>query len=316
MRSPLPSRRGARAAAACLALLLGAGAGAQTCSAELSEALPTPSGGAVAEAAPSGVVAAALLKEAVELVEPALPPLQYDAAVPLEATDPYYQTVKYLAERKLLPASWRAEELDAKTWAAMLDAFLAWYRLPASGVDAPTDGADMVADVSRVLDRVSRAIRPAALLATDPADSSRTSFWAIIWNWTVYPRLLVVRPDDGASSRPADALASLSNCVRHVTAYISAPEETAKRLFLSHNSSRMYVVASQPGKNGFWPYEVPAGAELAAFGFELPDLSSVRLYAAVFDGPEVGFGTLLGLFWRVRTNVAPTALMGYLSTPD
>ncbi len=298
--------------AVTLVLLLVPSALAQTCRAELTAALPD----ALELTTPSGVAAAFLVKEAVELVEPALPVLQYDKPVPLDAADPAHNAVKYLVERKLLPASWQPGELDGRTWAAMLDSFLGWYRLPASGVDAPTDLADMVTDLGGVLDRVSRAIRPAALLATDPADSSRTTFWAIIWNWTVYPRLLVVRPDEGASSRPADVLAALSNCARHVTAYISAPEETAKRLFLSHNSSRMYVVASLPSKNGFWPYEVPAGEELDAFGFELPDLSSVKLYSAVFDGPEVGFGTLLGLFWRVRTNVAPTALMGYLSTPD
>ncbi|MFA5568366.1 MAG: hypothetical protein WC972_06925 [Trueperaceae bacterium] len=298
---------------ALLVLVSGAGAAfAQTCQAELTAALPE----AQLERVPTGLDAAAALRRAVELVEPALPPLQYDKPVPLEANDPQYQTVKYLVERKLLPDSWGPGELDGETWAVMLDRFLRWYKLPPSGVDAPADVADMLADVEDVLGRVSHAIRPAALLATDQHDSSRTSFWAIIWNWTVYPRLLVVRPDEAAGARPADVLAALSNCAVHITAFISAPEETAKALFLTHNDSRMYVVASQPTKNGFWPYEVAAGEELDAFAFGLPDLSGVRLYAAVFDGPEVGFGTLLSLFWRVRTNVAPTALMGYLATPN
>lgn len=288
-----------------------AGAHAQVCQAELASAFAAEA----LSSAPTGIDAATVLRRAVELVEPALPPLQYDKPVPLDTNDPNFQTVKYLVERKLLPASWTAGELNSKTWASMLDTFLTWYRLPASGVDAPGDVAALVDDMSRVLGSVSHAIRPAALLATDPKDSGRTSFWAIIWNWTVYPRLLVVRPDPDAGTRPADALAALSNCAVHITAYISAPEDSAKSLFLSHNDSRMYVVSSVPSKNGFWPYEVAAGEELSAFAFDLPDLSGVRLYAAVFDGPSAGFVTLLGLFWNVRTNLAPTTFMSYLSTP-
>ncbi len=297
---------------AALASPLTTAALAQVCQAELSADFDQASLGR----APTGLDAAAALRRAVELVEPALPPLQYDKPVPVDTSAAGYANVRYLVERKLLPKSWTEGELTGETWAAMLDAFLAWYQLSPGRFDAPADVAELLADMSEVLGRVSRAIRPAGLLATDPSDGRRTSFWAIIWNWTVYPRLLVVRPDPDVGTRPADALAALSNCAVHVTAYISAPEETAKSLFLTHNSSRMYVVASQPGKNGFWPYEVAPGDELAAFAFELPDLSGVHVYAAVFDGPEVGFGTLLGLMWRVRTNVAPTALLGFLSTPQ
>ncbi len=313
MRSHPPTTR--RFAAVLVALVLCAPVAiAQVCATELMEALPDA--GATLQRPATGVDAALVLKRAVELVEPALPPLQYDKPVPLDNADPDYQAVKYLVERKLLPKAWSKEELTAETWSGMLSAFLAWYKLPAVHVEAPAAVDGLLADMSGVLERVSHAVRPAALLATDQDDGSRTSFWAIIWNWTVYPRLLVIRPDPEVGSRPNDVLQALSNCALNITAYVSAPEETAKSLFLSHNSSRMYVVSSLPSKNGFWPYEVPAGDELAAFGFDLPDLSGVRLYAAVFDGPEVGFGTLLSLFWRVRTNVAPTALMGYLSTPD
>lgn len=310
MRSVLSSSW--RAILLVLALALGGQGIAQMCAAELGMAIE----GVAPTDAATGVVAAKLLKQAVELVEPALPPLRYDAVVPVDMSHPDYQVVKYLAERKLLPKTWQPGEIDAATWAAMLDSFLSWYKLPKSGVSSIATVGEMLTDVSTVLSAVSRAIRPAALLATDPADSSRNVFWAVIWNWTIYPRLLVVRPEGDAHARPAEVLERLSNCVRHVTAYISAPEETAKSLFLSHNTSRMFVVASAPAKNGFWPFEVPSGEELDAFAFGLDDLSGLKLYAAVFDGPEVGFGTILGFFWRVRTNVAPTAIMGYLSTPN
>ncbi len=298
-------------ALATLVMPLATAAFGQVCQAELAADFDAAS----LSRPPTGLDAAVALRRAVELVEPALPPLQYDKPVPVDPGSPAYGSVKYLVERKLLPLSWTEGDLTGEAWAAMLGGFLAWYELSPGRYDAPADVAELLTDMGEVLGRVSRAIRPAALLATDQSDGRRTSFWAIIWNWTVYPRLLVVRPDPDAGTRPNDALAALSNCAMHVSAYISAPEETAKSLFITHNSSRMYVVASQPGKNGFWPFAVAPGEELSAFAFDLPDLSGVRVYAAVFDGPEVGFGTLLGLLWRVRTNVAPTALMGYLSTP-
>jgi len=163
---------------------------------------------------------------------------------------------------------------------------------------------------------VGGAVRPAALLASDPDDGNRLSFWAVIWNWTVYPRLLVYRPQDGIELRgsPRDVLSHLSNCAVRVSAFITAPEGTAKDLFLAHNDSRMYVVASQPDA-GAWPLEVPPGAELDAFAFALPELADAQVYAAVFDGPEVGFGTILGLMTRVRTNLSPAGFLSHMQTP-
>lgn len=304
-------RRGAALLLAVLLLSLLPAALAEVCRQELITALPN----LTLDRAPTGIDAARALKRAVDLVEPALPPLRSNSKVPLDASDANYAVVKYLADRRLLPDSWQANELDGAAWAAMLSAFLAWYELPGVNPGAPATADELVGDVGNVLQRVSGAIRPAALLATDPAQAGRTTFWAIIWNWTVYPRLLVIRPSGDAMAQPSDVLPRLSNCAVNVSAYILAPQETAKSLFLTHNTSRMIVVASKPGQDGLWPYEVPAGEELGAFAYGLPDLASVDVYAAVFDGPSVGIGTLLGMLPRVRTNISPLSLGRYLQTP-
>lgn len=264
----------------------------------------------------TGADAAMLLKRAVELIEPALPTLRRANALPVESGHPAYSSVRYLHERRLLPAAWDPESIDAAVWQEMLSGFMGWYKLSGQLPDAPLTAGDLLDDTMAVLKRVSDTVRPAALLATDPADNRRLSFWAIIWNWTVYPRLLVFRPDEDLSlDDMRGTLAALGTCALRVENYVTAPEETAKRLFLAHNDSRMYVVASRPD-TGTWPYSVAPGEELDAFGFMLPELDGVRLYAAVFDGPAAGAGTILGLMSRVRTNMSPFTFFGHLEIPS
>lgn len=263
----------------------------------------------------TGSDAAMLLKRAIELIEPALPALRRASSLPVDDGHPAYSSVRYLHERRLLPATWNPDSIEASVWQEMLSEFMAWYKLSGQLPDAPVTAGDLLEDTMAVLARVSGTVRPAALLATDPADNRRLSFWAIIWNWTVYPRLLVFRPDEELSLDDVrGALAALGNCALRVENYVTAPEETAKRLFLAHNDSRMYVVASRPDP-GTWPYSVAPGEELDAFAFALPELDGVRLYAAVFDGPAAGVGTILGLMSRVRTNMSPFTFFGHLEIP-
>lgn len=308
----IAAARPRRLVAAVLLLLLAPLAAAQVCREELAGALE----GGVSDRPATGVDAALVLRRAVQLVEPALPALTRTGEVGLDREHPAYGAVRYLKARGLLPPSWGPEELSADAWREMNARFLAWYRLEGPLPDAPATVGDLVDDMAATLERVGEAVRPAALLAWDPADDDRLSFWAIIWNWTVYPRLLVYRPDPGVDLRgsPRDVLPHLSNCAVSVSAYVTAPEDTAKSLFLAHNESRMYVVASQP-ESGGWPLEVPQGEELDAFAFALPELEGAQVYAAVFDGPEVGFGTILGLMARVRTNLSPAGFLSHMQTP-
>ena len=290
---------------ACLSL-----AAAQTCQPELQAVA-----GDDLDRPATGLDAAVLMHAAVSLVEPALPRMM-QPNVTVSEDQANRDTALQVAGWGLLPNSWTPEELSLEAWRYMNRRFLGWYGqsepLPAS---VGTVG-DLVADLARTLDKVSRSVRPAALLATDQDDGSRLSFMAIIWNWTAYPRLLVYRPERGLDLEgpPRDVLPYLSNCAVNVTAYILAPEETARDLFLAHNDSRMFVVATDPVTGGL-PVEVPAGEELEAFAFGMPELSDARMYAAVFDGPEVGFATLLGLLSRVKTNVSPLSITSYLEIP-
>jgi len=288
-------------------------AAAQVCRSELRSALVN-----LELARPAtGVDAALVLRRAVDLVEPALPALRGGGTVPLAEDHVGYSSVRFLYQRKLLPAGWTEAELSEATWRAMLGAFLDWYGLNGPLPDAPLTAADVVDDMATVLGRVADTIRPAALLASDPADGNRLKFWAIIWNWTVYPRLLVVRPDQGVElgNDPRSVLHNLGNCAVRVTDFVTAPQETAKRMFLTHNDSRMYIVGSLPERSGSWPLEIAAGAELEAFDFSLAELGGVRVYAAVFDGPQVGMGTVLGLMTRVRTNMSPMVFLSHMQSP-
>jgi hypothetical protein len=288
-------------------------AAAQVCRSELRSALVNLE----LSRPPTGVDAALVLRRAVDLVEPALPALRGGGAVPIAESHVGYSAVRFLYQRRLLPDGWNEAELSAETWRAMLGAFLDWYGLTGPLPDAPGTAGDVVDDMATVLGRVADTIRPAALLASDPEDGNRLKFWAIIWNWTVYPRLLVIRPDDGVElgNDPRTVLPNLGNCAVSVSSFVTAPQETAKRLFLTHNDSRMYIVGSLPERSGAWPLEIAAGAELEAFDFSLAELGGVRVYAAVFDGPEVGIGTILGLMTRVRTNMSPMAFLSHLQSP-
>lgn len=287
-------------------------ASAQVCRAELTDALLDGDLGR----RPTGIDAALVLQRAVSLVEPALPQLRRGGSIPLDAEHPAYGAAKYLQDRKLLAANWTPEDLSVDSWNAMLGDFMAWYKLGDPGVDTPASVADLIDDAAKVLDEVSGAIRPAALLASDPDDGGRLSFWAIIWNWTVYPRLLVFEPQAVELGRdPREVLPALGNCAVNVDRYISAPQDTAKSLFLTHNDSRMFVVASEPRGQSEWPYEVVAGEEIHAFDFSLPALDGVRIFAAVFDGPEVGVGKVLGLMTSVRTNMSPVGFISHMQTP-
>ncbi len=299
----------------CCLLFLGGTASAQICVSELRAALTD-----LSDVRPAtGVDAALLLRRAVELVEPGLPPLRKlpDSRLPVAADAPHADTVRYLAERRLLPKGWTPEALDADTWAGMLNAFRAWYKLPAMTVRPPDTLGPLLLDASVALEDVSHAIRPAALLASDPGDRDRLAFWAIIWNWTVYPRLLVLRPrsDVTLAQGPGAVLQHMGNCAVHVRSYVLAPEDTAKRLFLTTNQSRMYVVGSVPDRDGAWPRAVPEGDELAAFDFRAPEVQGLRLYTAVFEGPSVGVGTMFGLLTQLRTNVSPAHFLSFMQMP-
>jgi hypothetical protein len=287
-------------------------AAAQTCDSELRDAVE-----AMPVATTEAALAAELLATAVHWVEPALPPLVWSADVPLEPGESGYDAVRYLAERRLLPESWRPGELSAETWEQMLSQFLSWYGLPAREVPSEPTREQLVADLAAALGDVGESVRPLALVASSANDRSEIAFLGVVWNWTVYPRLIIRRPAPGQTLADGvkPLLEQLGNCVVRLEHYVYAPEETARRLFLTHADARMYVIGSEPELQA-WPLLVPDGEEDAYFAFSAAQVSGLAAYAAAFDGGQLGVRSLMMMLPSLRTNVPPNRIPSLLRTPD
>ena len=259
-----------------------------------------------------GMLAAQLLKGAVELVEPVLPPLDGFAALPLARDTAGYGAAAWLLERGLLPDSWQAERFDAATWQLMLGRFLAWYDLepPAGGFS----GADLVADLAAVLDLVGEAVRPVAIVAHDDADT--VQFVGVLWNWTSYPRLLVKRVPAGSSvaGGPEGLLAGLGNCAVTLDRYALAPVDTAWRLFVGSGESTMYLLATDPARPGL-PLPVAQSGVMDYLDFSGMEVAGSLEFSAAFSGQEIGLGAIIGMVTQLRTNISPFAIARYLEVP-
>ena len=57
------------------------------------------------------------------------------------------------------------------------------------------------------------------------------------------------------------------------------------------------------------------GKEPPATIFQLCAHQDHGRFAAVFDGPDLGFRTVLGMLPKVRTNMTPTRFLAYMRTP-
>jgi hypothetical protein len=123
------------------------------------------------------------------------------------------------------------------------------------------------------------------------------------------------RSDVSLANGPRAVLQHMGDCAVHITSYVMAPARDAAQLFMATNQSRMYVVGSVPTGNSTWPEAVAAGRELDTFAFRTPLVQDLDSFAAVFDGPEVGFRTVLGLLPKLRTNMSPTRFLSYMKTP-
>lgn len=307
------SRLAARLVPLLLALLLLGGAAAQVCRAELEHALPAPD-------TPPGVAAAQLLRAAVGLAEPALPRLRWVLEPPLPEGERGAEAVRFLAERELLPEGWRADGLDPGVWQAMLDRFLALYEaepVAARATDARPEPRALAGDLERALARVAAAVRPIALVALAQGEGGRVAFLGLVHNWSAYPRLIVRRPSEDATLAHGGlrgVLDRLGSCAVPVRDWVTAPEATARRLFLTAEEARMYVVGSEP--EGEWPLLVEEGSETDYFAFAHPDVSGLDAFAAVFTGPSLGPATLARMLPSVRTNLGPRGLLRLFEVPS
>ena len=283
---------------------------AQQCDAELRAGY---SANELAQPA-DGRSAAALLKRAVELLEPSLPPLQRVTDLPVSADDPDRALFSYLADRKLLAPIWTAGSFSFDAWAAALNELASWYNLPAPTLDDRTPSkSDLLRSLEPILESAGAYLDPVAVFAFDPADPSRLTFWATLRNG-VYPRLIVVHPPAdpvNVQEDVAGAMARLSDCVVNVKNYVYAPADTAEQLFIATNESRLVILATEPPS----PQELietPSGGETAYLSFTAPEVADKKRYTALFLGPNVGFMTILRLIPQLRTNMSPQAILKFV----
>lgn len=296
-----------------LALLLAGWGAAQRCLAELRGDTDLS---ALSQLA-SGRDAARYLRRAVELLEPVLPQLA-SAAVPLDPHDPDYETVRLLAQQRLLPAEWQPETLSVTVWREMLRRLAAWYGVTVTPTfAAPPTRWQIISELSLLIARVGPSLNPVALVASDEQNSQQVAFWALIRNDSVYPRLIVVRPPDETVSLQrgvAAVLPYLSTCATEVRGYIFAPAPVARRLFLANNEARMVIVELEPSSLEPLRY-VPEGEELAYLTFERSSLDGYQRFAALFIGPGPSLPTVLRLLPQLRTNMGPREIIDFVLSP-
>lgn len=284
---------------------------AQACIAELR----ADEGGTELQVAASGRDAVRYMARAVHLLEPVLPRFDVTDALPISADDPTYEDARYLLERRLLPPSWQPDSIDVTTWQTMLTRLGRWYDL--SPVATTNDNGEltkrlMILTLATIIDDAQQNIQPVALIASADNNPNRIDFWAIIRNDGVYPRMIVVRPPTSninLQNGAASVLPTLSSCAAPINNFIFAPANVAQQLFLSTNQSRMIVASAAPN---MLQMDVPSGQEIDFLVFNAPELNDIERYAALFPGPTLGVGAILGLIPRVRTNMSPGEIIAFL----
>lgn len=262
----------------------------------------------------SGRSAAEVLKHVVELLEPSFPPLQRSVDLPVAADDPDRETFAYLADRQLLGTTWDPTTFSLDAWNAALAVVAGWYELPAPVLeDSAPRNTNLLESLAPILEGAGAALDPVAVFAFDPADPTKISFWATLRNG-IYPRLIVVHPPDEPINVQEDvegAMAELSDCVVTIGRYVYTNATSAQELFLATNESRMVVLAADPPASQEL-LEVPSGEETSYLTFSNREMTDKTRYTALFLGPSVGFGQLLGLLPQLRTNMSPQAILSFL----
>ncbi|CAA9585989.1 MAG: hypothetical protein AVDCRST_MAG86-3783 [uncultured Truepera sp.] len=263
----------------------------------------------------TGRSAARLFRRAVELLEPSLPPLQRVVDLPVTADDPDREAFSYLADRQLLEPMWLPGEFSADAWHAALSKVAGWYALPVPVLDETRPSNNELLDsFAPIFDAAGEVLNPVALFAFDPAADQRIAFWATLRNG-VYPRMIVVRPPGepiDVQGDTAGALAHLGDCVVTPQNYVYTRADTAERLFLATNESRMVLLETVPPSPQLL-LEAPVGQEASYLTFTAPEVADKVRYTALFLGPSVGFGALLRLLPQLRTNMSPQEIVSFLN---
>ena len=273
--------------------------------------------GADLDAAPTGLDAALVLAEAIQRTEPALPAL-VPARLDVSAFSVREaKAVVYLDERNLLAGEWESGTLSSGVWHHVLRTWTSWYGLDPPDVALPTTRSALIQAVGEVETKVAEQLRPALLYAPHRGEANSIAFRALIWNWSIYPRLIVypsLSRDDGPI-HVQRAIETMESCVVRIRHWIALSESAARRLYMTHRPSRMVVVGTEPNVPELTPWWVPVGQELDVLAYDHPAIRHLDVFSVVFVGEPLPFTGWLQLLPHVRTNASPIDLRRYLQTP-
>lgn len=250
------------------------------------------------------------MQRAMKLLEPALPKLAY---LPSDFAYTDNEAAVYVGTRGLLPAAWEPDALTFDVWQDMVQGLANWYDLSPKLNNTLTK-ASLVETLDRLIVEASATLRPVALIASSQEDKNKVSFWAVIRNDSIYPRIVVYRPSAnsvGLEDGIKNVLPLLETCAVPLENYIYASEDTARRLFLANNTAKMYVAATQPETSAD-PDIVPAGEEADYLTFHTSALEGYSAFAALFEGSGVGPMTIMRLLPQVRTNMNPAQVVNFV----
>ena len=270
----------------------------------------------------TGHDAAVIIKNALEIIEPALPRFQAgiddNQAISKISTDhPNYELYRYVSERFMLPNTWNPDEIGRDPVHRMLKRMHGWYKLPEPRL--PTEGytkAEIISDVMTTFNHLIDAGKNegVAIVAAKDRSANELSFLALVRLSGPYPRMLVYSPpvDEviDINSSIANVFPYLENCLYELDDYIYANSSTAQKLFVTNNESQMYILNTEP-KVLDGVYLVPQGQEIDYFEYTADVLQGSERYVALFDGPTPNPFTIARLMSSVRTNMTPTEAINF-----
>ncbi|MEX2502666.1 MAG: hypothetical protein WD336_09835, partial [Trueperaceae bacterium] len=259
--------------------------------------------------------ATALVRAAVHALEPAYPATR-DAA---GWSDP---NAAWLERRRLLPAGWDEDRLTPEAWAELLRLLQEPYGVTPRTPSGEVDVATLVEEASVALAAGANAVRPLAIVATEPNDRIRVAFVTVIWNWTPHPRLLAYRADGwslGEDREVGPVLDRIATCAWRPSAWMTTDADSAASYYTGASDAGLRVVGTDRDGTAQRPdrarYDVPDEERIATLRFEVPDLNGARVASLEFVGGGPGVAEVLGLLTSVRTNLGLFDVGHYLAIP-
>lgn len=270
----------------------------------------------------TGHDAAVLMKRALEIIEPAMPPFQagiddYQALSQVDPEDPNYELYKFVSHRFLLPNSWNPGEIGKDPVHRMFKRMHGWYKLP--DPREPTQWytkQEIINDILTTFELLKDAGKNegVAIIAGKDRAANELSFLSLVRLTGPYPRMLVYNPPRDEvidiNSSLTNVFPYLENCLYELDDYIYANATTAQKLFITNNQSQMYILNTEP-KVMDGVYLVPQGQEIDYFEYTADVLQGSDRFVALFDGPTPNPFTIARLMSSVRTNMTPNEAINF-----